>query len=216
MLLISFSVLQEEGGKMQRRSFIYLLLGYFAPRVVQASRNASLAGSPSSQKRQNQMADTDGLSRISDDQELEKFKRLKLLVPIPEEIIVDGRLDRKFHFVRPWTANFLMEINREFMREFKHPIQVNSAVRTRVYQEALRKINGNAATSDGDEASSHLTGATIDIAKLKMREVEQWWMRRRLLYLEQRGFIEATEERHQAVFHVMVFKRWAYPKSTEE
>lgn len=211
---------------MKRRSFILLLPILYSSSVF-ASR-PSLLGSKASQRRQNEIADAEDLSRIENDEQLERFKRAKLLVSIPGEILVDERLeteprlkqkfrfDPKFRFVRPWTANFLEEMNKAFMEEFKHPLQVNSAVRTRVYQELLRTVNGNAATTEGDEASSHLTGATIDIAKLKMREVEMWWMRRRLLHLEGRGFIEATEEQHQAVFHIMVSKKWAYPKSQEE
>jgi hypothetical protein len=38
-------------------------------------------------------------------------------------------------------------------------------VRTVEYQRRLRMINGNAAAADGDIASPHLTGGTIDIAK---------------------------------------------------
>lgn len=199
---------------MKRRSFILFLLILYSGASL--SIRPTLSGSDASQKRQNQVANADDLSRIEDDEQLERFKRAKLLVPIPSELVVDERLPEKLRFVRPWTANFLEELNREFMAEFGHALQVNSAVRTKVYQERLRTINGNAATSDGDKMSSHLTGATVDIAKLKMREVEMWWMRRRLLHLEGRGYIEATEERHQAVFHIMVFKKWAYQKSKEE
>lgn len=199
---------------MKRRSFILFLPILYPGSAL--SLRPSLSGSDASQKRQNQVANADDLSRIEDDEQLERFKRAKLLVPIPSELLVDERLPEKLRFVRPWTANFLEELNRAFMAEFGRALQINSAVRTKVYQERLRTINGNAATADGDKMSSHLTGATVDIAKLKMREVEMWWMRRKLLHLEERGYIEATEERHQAVFHVMVFKRWAYPKSKED
>jgi len=56
-------------------------------------------------------------------------------------------------------------------------LQVNSAVRTVAYQRQLIEVNGNAAPAEGDIASPHLTGATIDIAKKGLTMSEVAWMR---------------------------------------
>ncbi len=171
----------------------------------------SLRGSPESQRRQNEKADKVNLSRIKDDAQLEKFKELKLLVPIPqnETVQIDPRLAEKWRWVRPWTTKFLKDIGREYYSQFKKPIQVNSAVRTVERQNELRGTNRNAASTEGDKKSSHLTGAAIDIAKIGMSPTELVWMRNRLLALEKRALIEATEERRQLVFHIMVFKNYS-------
>ena len=79
----------------------------------------------------------------------------------------------------------------------------DSAVRTQEYQWKLQEHNGNATNR-----SSHIFGSTVDIAKKGMSRKSIQWMRHYLLRFEKMGLIEATEEFHQAVFHVMVFKAY--------
>ena len=83
---------------------------------------------------------------------------------------------------------------------------MNSAVRTIAYQKELRKTNKNAAPTDGDEQTSHTTGATFDIGKLGLKGKHIKWLRQHLLALKKAKKGEVVEEMHQAVFHVMVFK----------
>lgn len=172
------------------------------------SEGVSLRGSHEIQLRQNQEADREKLSRIKDAKHLEWMKANGFLVNLPEtnEVRVDPRLEPELRFCRPWVRDFLLKLANDFYNLFHKPIQINSAVRTVKYQKRLRKTNRNAAESDGPMASSHLTGATVDVAKLGYTHDELRWMRQRLIDLEEDGKILATEEHWQLVFHIMVFK----------
>jgi hypothetical protein len=165
-----------------------------------------LKGGDIRQARETALAREFKFIHIKDDAHLEDMKREGYLVPIPDEILVDSRLDKKFRFVAPSTANFLLKLHKEFFNEFKISFQINSAVRTLIYQDELRTRNKNAAPSSGDRMSSHPTGATIDIAKLGLTPHQVTWLRKRLVALKKDGTIEAVEEMMQAVFHIMVFK----------
>ena len=87
-------------------------------------------------------------------------------------------------------------------------IEVSSAVRTVEYQKRLMEINGNAAQAEGDIASPHLTGATIDIAKQGLSRREIYWMRDRLHVLQDAGKIDVEEEFQQSCFHITVYKSY--------
>lgn len=172
----------------------------------------SLHGSHRSMDAQIHEAKRSDLSFIDDDEALERMIRGGYLVPIPvnDHLMVDYRLDEKWHFVRPWTAHFLLDLARDFHKKFGRKLQVNSAVRTVERQEEIRRQNGNAAAPDGHRRSVHPTGAAIDIGKIGLDEPHILWLSVRLLRLEERGLIEATSERRQLVFHVMVFKRYEH------
>jgi len=170
----------------------------------------SLRGSRESRIRQNQEANRMKLSRIKDDKHLANMKKLGLLVALPENenLQIDSRLPEEFRFCRPWVKTFLLTMGRDFRKKFPSGgiIQVNSAVRTMVYQEELRRKNRNAVSSKGRLASSHTTGATVDIAKLNLSSEEIKWLEAYLLRLKKARRVEAIEERRQQVFHVMVLK----------
>ena len=70
------------------------------------------------------------------------------------------------------------------------------------------QTNGNAAAAEGDVASPHLTGATIDIVKQGMSRLELGWMRSRLLPLQREGSIDVEEEFRQSCFHITVYKTY--------
>jgi hypothetical protein len=174
---------------------------------------ASLRGSPASMARQNHVANLHDLSRIADSESLDSMCRANSLVPLPSNrhIRINQKLDRRRRFCLPWTRTYLEKLAAEYHKLFGEPLQVNSAVRTVAHQKTLRVTNGNAAPATGPTASSHLTGATVDIAKLPCSAKGLAWLRTRLLADEQAGLIEATEEFQQAVFHVMVFKKAVPP-----
>jgi hypothetical protein len=176
----------------------------------------SLQGSPESMQKQNQEADKENLSRIKNDAELARMKNKKLLVhlPVNKTIRIDPRLEEKYRWCRPWTSEFLIHLGSDFYAHMGNQIQINSAVRTISYQRVLQRKNPNAAPTGGIEASSHLTGSTIDIAKKHMTRGEIRWMRKYLLSLEERNLIEATEEFNQTVFHIMVFKCYSNSKAS--
>lgn len=167
-----------------------------------------IKGSHESLLRQNQKASEDDLERIQDDAQLAQLTQSKELVSLPvnRSLTVDSKLPEERRYCRPWTANFLENISKTYYAAFKGPLQVNSAVRTVEFQEKLRRHNHNAAPEDGDTASPHLTGATIDIAKRGMSRKQLTWTRMYLLKLQNMGLVDAEEEFHQRVFHITVYR----------
>ncbi len=176
--------------------------------------SASLKGSPESLRKQNEVADQEGLKRIKNDRELEEMKKKGELVPVPLSTKVDPKLHPKWRWCLSCTADFLDDFAVDFIDRFGYMPQLSSAVRTVERQLAIQRgdeltpKNANAAPVKGDRASVHLTGSSFDISKLKMPKDEILWVRQRLLELEERGLIEATEEWDQACFHVMVFQTY--------
>jgi hypothetical protein len=172
-----------------------------------------LAGSLQSLVRQNDKTEADSLERIEDEDDLADRIARGMLVPVPASaaLTVNANLPESHRYCRPWTAQFLSDLARVHGAEFHRPLEVSSAVRTVEYQKRLMEINGNAAPAEGDIASPHLTGASIDIAKQGMSRQEIGWMRSWLLPLQQAGKIDVEEEFQQACFHITVYKSYAPP-----
>jgi hypothetical protein len=160
--------------------------------------------------RQNEEIDRLELPRIQDDDELEALKGSQALVPIRTGVTlrIDPRLDANRRFCRPWTRDFVEDLSQAYYREFHDQIQVNSAVRTVKVQKKLRRHNRNAAPAEGEIASSHLAGLTVDIQRRGLSREQIKWMQDYMLPLKEQGLIEPEEERHQWVFHVMVSGRY--------
>ena len=169
-----------------------------------------LKGSHDSLVRQNVRSQEDGLARIKDDADLLTLRRAGELVAIPvaTALLVDERLPANRRYCRPWTAQFLIDLSRVHYGRFHRSLQVNSAVRTVEYQRHLELVNGNAAPADGDDASPHLTGATIDIAKKGLSMDEVGWMRAYLMPLQATGKIDVEEEFYQSCFHITVYRAY--------
>ncbi len=177
-----------------------------------------LRGSLASLERQNEKTEADGLERILDDNDLNDRIARGMLVPVPASpaLTVNAELPPNRRYCRPWTARFLNDLARAHDAQFHHPLEVSSAVRTVAYQKRLMEINGNAAQAEGDIASPHLTGATIDIAKEGLSQREIYWMRDRLARLQDEGKIDVEEEFQQACFHITVYKNYVAPKATHK
>lgn len=167
-----------------------------------------LRGSYESLLRQNQRTEADGLERIQDDEDLADRINHGMLVPVPASsaLAVDSRLPENRRYCRPWTASFLSDLAHAHAAQFRDPLFVSSAVRTVAFQKQLMRTNGNATSAEGDIASPHLTGATIDIAKHGMSTQEIGWMRAWLLPLQEAGMIDVEEEFQQSCFHITVYK----------
>jgi hypothetical protein len=169
-----------------------------------------LRGSHESLVRQNERAEQEGLLRIQDDADIANLRRIGALVSIPtgEGLRVDEKLPANRRYCRQWTERFLTDLARAHYNRFHDGLQVNSAVRTVEYQRRLLRINGNAAPAEGDIASPHLTGATIDIAKKGLRPAEVSWLRAYLYPLQTGGKLDVEEEFHQSCFHITVYKNY--------
>ena len=169
-----------------------------------------LVGSLASLERQNERDQAEGLTRIEDDTQLNAMRREGELValPVSATLRANPQLPVNRRYTRPWTEKFLTDTARAHYVRFHRSLEVNSAVRTVSYQRYLMRVNGNAAPAEGDTASPHLTGATIDIAKKGLSLSEIAWMRAYLLPLEEAGKIDVEEEFHQSCFHITVYKSY--------
>ena len=171
---------------------------------------APLRGSYESLVRQNVRSEKDGLARIEDEADLLRLRQAGQLVGVPVNaaLRIDERLPANRRYCRGWTAHFLSDLSRVHYARFHRALQVNSAVRTVAYQRRLGEVNGNAAPAEGDVASPHLTGATIDIAKKGLSMSEIGWMRAYLMPLQTAGKIDVEEEFYQSCFHITVYRSY--------
>jgi hypothetical protein len=158
------------------------------------------------------------LPRIQDDDELEALKISGALLPIrsSDTLRFDPRLDPSRRYSRPWTRDFTEDMSLAYFHRFHQQIQVNSAVRTVKVQKKLRRHNRNAAPADGDTASSHLAGVTVDLQRRGMSKEQVRWMEHYLFYMKALGLVEPEEERHQWVFHIMVSGRYSDWRDTQD
>ncbi len=197
----------------------FALHSYVAPRRAHRVRRAHLRRlrwnpvfrpSRESLLLQNQEIDRMDLPRIQDDAELEQLKAREDLVPIVAgpTLRFDPRLDPDRRYCRPWTREFLDDLSAAYYKRFRTSIQVNSAVRTVKVQKKLRRHNRNAAPAEGEIASSHLAGVTVDIQRRGLSREQIKWVQDYMRPLKEQGLIEPEEERRQWVFHVMVSGRY--------
>ena len=155
---------------------------------------------------QNAEVDRMNLPRIQDDTELEALKADGSLVPIiaSESLRIEPSLDHSRRYCRPWTLDFVNDLSQAYYNRFHAQIQVNSAVRTVKVQRKLRRHNRNAAPYEGDTASSHLAGLTVDLQRRGMSKDQIRWMEHYLFYMKSVGLVEPEEERRHWCFHIMV------------
>jgi hypothetical protein len=94
-------------------------------------------------------------------------------------------------YVRPETRSFVTRLAADYRRTCGEPMVVTSATRPM----SRKLVNSSSLTV-------HPTGMAIDLRKPSGRCLK--WLRRTLLASENRGIIEATEERRPPHFHVAV------------
>ncbi|MGA2965068.1 MAG: DUF5715 family protein [Terriglobales bacterium] len=167
--------------------------------------------------RQNEEIDRLDLPRIQDDDQLEALKASGDLVPIEESesLKIERSLDPSRRYCRPWTRDFVADLSEVYYRQFHDQIQVNSAVRTVKVQQKLRRRNRNAAPAEGDTASSHLAGITVDLQRRGLTKDEIRFVERYLFYLKALGLVEPEEESRHWCFHVMVSERYSDWRQTQ-
>src|SRR5579863_1460265 len=166
---------------------------------------------------QNAEIDRLDLPRIQDETELEALKADGSLLPIVanESLKIEPSLDPSRRFCRPWTLDFVDDLSQAYYNRFHQQIQVNSAVRTVKVQKKLRRHNRNAAPWEGDTASSHLAGVTVDLQRRGMTKDQIRWMEHYLFYMKAVGLVEPEEERRQWVFHIMVSGHYSEWRQTQ-
>lgn len=174
-------------------------LALYAPPLTAAAGNL---------QRENAQADRQRLSRMRDLRMVRRFVRAGLLVPLPAAASthwVSG-VPASLRVARPWTKRFVEQLARGLYDLFSTRLKITSLTRTVNVQRSLRAWNGNAAPARGENRSSHLTGASVDISKQPLTTREIGWFRQVLGRLARRRLLHAIEEFQQPHFHVMVFK----------
>lgn len=98
-------------------------------------------------------------------------------------------------FVRPATRAFVIDLADRYREACHAQMVVTSAIRPEAQQRRLK---------NGVALSVHPTGMAVDlrVPRGKCRT----WLRNELLADERDGLIDATEERHPAHLHVIVFR----------
>ena len=158
------------------------------------------------------------LPRIQNETELEALKADGSLLPIVpnESLKIEPSLDPSRRYCRPWTLDFVNDLSQAYYNRFHAQIQLNSAVRTVTVQKKLRRHNRNAAPAEGDTASSHLAGVTVDLQRRGMTKDEIRWMEHYLFYMKALGLVEPEEERRHWCFHIMVSGLYADWRQTQD
>ncbi len=166
---------------------------------------------------QNAEVDRLNLPRIQDETELEALKADGSLVEIipGQALRIEPSLDPSRRYCRPWTLDFVNDLSQAYYNRFHQQIQVNSAVRTVKVQKRLRRHNRNAAPYDGDTASSHLAGVTVDLQRRGLSKQQIVWMEHYLFYMKALGLVEPEEERRHWCFHIMVSGLYADWRQTQ-
>ena len=157
------------------RQPLYHCHSHHRAHVRRVAWNPVLQGSMDSMVRQNEEIDRLQLPRIADNDQLMELERTQELVPIQESraLRISPSLQADKKYCRPWCNQFLQDMSEAYYKEFRTPLQVNSAVRTMEQQQKLRRHNGNAAPEVGEHASSHLAGITVDLAKRGLTRAQQ-------------------------------------------
>jgi hypothetical protein len=167
--------------------------------------------------RQNEEIDRLALPRIIDDRQLSELKASGELVPIEasETLRIEPSLDPSRRYSRIWARDFVTDLSEAYYARFHDKIQLNSAVRTVKVQKKLRRRNRNAAPAEGETASSHLAGITVDLQRRGMTKDEIRFVESYLFYLRALGLVEPEEERRHWCFHVMVSDRYEDWRQTQ-
>lgn len=202
IVALTSTAVEADAGRRRRRH------GSSAP--------SELRGGPAAQKRHNRAATADGLTRLDDRDDLERFIAQGHLVEIGDTdayyLDAIGGHDpghaELYRHARPWTKRFLDRELGAAHAKYGHRFKITSLVRTDTYQGRICRSGNGAAICGGDwwEQSLHLTGATVDISKEGMSGKTLAWMRKRLIQLQDKGLVGAIEER--GAFHVFVRKAY--------
>jgi hypothetical protein len=115
---------------------------------------------------------------------------------------------RLLSLIRPEARELLLEIADAYHAAFSRPLPVTSLVRSRRYQEHLRRTNPNAASID---PPPHATGLAFDVFTRHMTATEQAFLLGSVAKLERDGRVEALFERNRDHVHVFVFGNGARP-----
>ena len=183
-----------------RKQIVIMLI--FCATFSQASSHRQstsklLAPSHQSLLRQNLCADQMGLKRIQNEVELQSLVASGTLQALPNDgtVQIAPSLPENRRYALPLTVSFLHTLAVAYRERFGKPLVITSAVRPVETQVRLRKQNRSAAPAEGETASSHERGATIDLSKNLTGE-QLRWLRNVLSYEVVMNRAVVEEERH--------------------
>ena len=164
---------------------------------------------------QNLIVDQYHLRRLKNDSELKEAIEQGTLVPIESSpyLKVSPRLKPSRRYCLTQTLTTVQTLANLYFMRFGQPLIISSAVRTLKDQRHLRLWNRNAAPTTGPEASSHSTGATVDLERRRMTP-EQTEFMDRLLYLYTREEkVIFIKEKGQLCYHLFVIPSTTYEEA---
>jgi Family of unknown function (DUF5715) len=180
-----------------------LLIGNTQAMSRHSKTNVDLRTSHESLLRQNECVDALKLHRITNEEELASLVDDGRLValPITDAVKIAPSLPSNRRYALPQTVVFLLTLAEAYRERFGTALVIDSAVRDAHTQKLLRRRNASAAPAEGDTASSHESGATIDLS-IRMSRTQRKWLENMLAYYQAMNVVIVEEER--ACFHVMV------------
>lgn len=152
----------------------------------------SLRGSAASLDRQNDQAARHDFTYLSGPSELERFVRAGYLVPVRRTRHYSLK-DVSFPYTRPEVKLFIDRVAEQYHRGCGEQLVVTSLTRPRSHQPR-----------NASPRSVHPTGMALDLRRSSNRGCREW-LESTLLYLEDRGVLEATRERGPPHYHIAVF-----------
>lgn len=146
-----------------------------------------------------------GLERIVDEHRLAELVADGTLVALlpNSAVVIAPSLPPNRRYVLPMARDLVQNLASAYYAEFGLPLQIDSAVRSKDVQRKLRHRNKSAAPVDGEVASSHEAGTTVDFSR-RMTKRQLKWLEWRLLYYYGRNLVLVEEEKH--CVHVMATK----------
>jgi hypothetical protein len=180
---------------------ILLMIGTAQARHI--GKPTPITPSHASLLRQNLCVDQMNLKRIQDEVEMQRLVDAGTLaaLPINDAVTIAPSLPANRRYALLTTVHFLLTLSEAYRVRFGSRLMVDSAVRPRNVQERLRKHNRSAAPADGETASSHETGATIDLSK-RLTGAQLRWLRSMLCMYQVTNVAVVEEERR--CFHIEV------------
>jgi hypothetical protein len=186
---------------MRTALMILLMIGTAQARHI--AKQTPISPSHASLVRQNLCVDQMGLTRIQDEAEMQRMVEAGTLIALPNDdaVTIAPSLPANRRYALSMTVDFLLTLSEAYRVKFGKRLTVDSAVRPRSVQERLRRTNRSAAPADGETASSHETGATIDLSK-KLTGAQLKWLRNVLCMYQVTNVVVVEEERR--CFHIEV------------
>ncbi|MDQ3089756.1 MAG: DUF5715 family protein [bacterium] len=160
---------------------------------------------------QNALANREGLTRVNNLADIRKLAAQKILIPIPNNnpnFVVKGIPEAR-QYCLPWALELMSDLGKFIRSDFGKVPTLSSCVRDVNAQQALRKRQKGAAPASGPQATSHLTGATLDISTHGYSRKERAKITKALRKLRSIGAVMFLDEGNH--WHVMVSKSYTQP-----